>query len=90
MNISHTDTVARFISAGEIANRYQDAKRKFYAFRKLYLICRAHAIMGGAWPTLTRNNRIKMERAARSCRNWQKMKNNLERMRSQVNLDSLD
>lgn len=87
MNISHTDTVARFITAREISDRYEDAKRKFYAFRNLYRICRSHAIMGGAWPTLTRNNRIKMERAAKSCRNWQKMKNNLERMRAQVSFE---
>ncbi len=75
------DTVVRFISSGEIASRYHDARVKFYRHRNLYIICRAHAQFGGYWPNLTRKNKEKMNRAARKCRQYQIAKNSLERMR---------
>ena len=78
------DTVLRFISSGEIASRYEDARIKFYRHRNLYIICRAHAQFGGYWPNLTRKNRQKMFAAAKKCRQYQVAKNSLERMRNRV------
>ena len=81
------DTVVRFISSGEIASRDYDARMKFYRHRNLHIICRAHACLGGYWPNLTRKHKIKMERAARKCRQYQMAKNSLERMRESLWLD---
>lgn len=79
-----TDTVVRFITSGEIASRYHDARIKFYRHRNLYIICRAHCHLGGYWPNLTRKNKDKMNRAAIKCREYQRAKNSLERMRQNV------
>jgi len=82
INLGFVDTAARFIPASEIMAEYLKARTAFYRYRNLYIICRAHCQLGGAWPNLTRKHKVKMEKSARSCRNWQKMKNNLERMRA--------
>lgn len=81
------DTCVRFISSGEIASRYHDARMKFYRHRNLYIICRAHCQLGGYWPNLTRQHKKKMERAAIKCREYQKAKNSLERMRNNLWID---
>lgn len=77
--ISHS-----FISLVEIIASYQEARTKFYTNQKLYQICRSHAKNGGAWPNLTRKHRIKMEQAAKEARQWQQLRDNLERMRAEV------
>jgi hypothetical protein len=82
IDLGFKDTAVRFIPACQIIAEYEKARAAFYRYRNLYIICRAHCQFGGAWPNLTRKNKVKAEKAARSCRNWQKMKNNLERMRA--------
>lgn len=74
--ITHT-----FIGLAELINSYEEARRKFYSHRSLYRICRLHAKDGGAWPNLTRKHRLKMEKAAKEARQWQTLRDNLERMR---------
>lgn len=81
-NYDPNDTCVRFISSGEIASRYHDARIKFYRHRNLYIICRAHCSTGGYWPTLTKRHKEKMNRAARKCRQYQIAKNSLERLRT--------
>jgi len=77
--ITHT-----FIGLAEIISSYDAARRKFYSHKSLYQICRGHARHGGAWPCLTRKHRLKMEKAAKEARQWQTLRDNLERMRAKA------
>ncbi len=80
--ITHT-----FIGLAEIINSYDEARRRFYSHKTLYQICRGHARTGGAWPNLTRKHRMKMEKAAKEARQWQTLRDNLERMRAKATID---
>lgn len=68
----------RFISLQEIKTRYKRAKRRFYSTKRLYQVCRDHCKYGGKWPTMTRNAKIRAQKAAIACRHLQQLKQHLE------------
>lgn len=81
------DEGTRFISLQEISRRYKASKRRFYSMKKLYQICRDHCKYGGKWPTMTRNAKIRAQKAAIACRHLQQLKQHLEAKTTAIKLN---
>lgn len=82
-----SDQPTTFLSLVEIKLRYKVAKRRFYTKKRLLQICRDHCRYGGKWPTMTRDAKLALHKAAIKTRHLQQLKNHLEAKAAAVVLD---